>query len=191
MKQLRRYSGLSKSCLIVTLVIFSSNCTKTIHDRRPTTTNSPESREYFGFVLNGRHFISEESEGNVSGSATYVLSYNSASTFKIVSSHSKPNCVGGTIEIILDSINLKEGSTYSFGTPGRGKNYLTCSFANECSKPAMLLSTRDGSFGFLKIKKYQPDKKVIIAVFSCIVINDAGQTLQIADGYFDRHYTSL
>jgi hypothetical protein len=188
MKHLRTHSDLVRSFAATILVLFSFNCTKTVHDRRPTTTNSPESREYFGFVLNGRHFISESRTNNVSGTCSFTTAGN-ALTFNIESSHSAPNCVGGTIKIILDSVEIREGETYTFGTPGPRKNYLTCFFANQCSKPAVELSTRDGSFGFIKIKKYRPDIKVIQAVFSCIVTNDHGITYQIADGYFDRHYT--
>jgi|RhiMetdeSRZDD1v2_1073273.scaffolds.fasta_scaffold53336_4 hypothetical protein len=189
MKHLGKYSDLFRSFAVLTLVMFSYNCTKTIHDRRPTAINTPESREYFGFVLNGRHFISEARTNNVSGSCTFTASYGNKLTFQIESSHSAPNCVGGTIEIVLDSVEIKEGEIYTFGTPGRRKNYLTCFFANQCSKPAVELGTRDGSFGFIKIKKYKPDIKVIQGVFSCIVTNDHGVTYQIADGYFDRHYT--
>jgi hypothetical protein len=189
MINLRKHSDLLRSFAAIALVMFCYNCTKTIHDRRPTTTYSPESREYFGFVLNGKHFISEARTNNVSGTCTFTASYNNALTFKIESSHSAPNCVGGTIEIILDSVEIREGESYSFGTPGSKKNYLNCFFANQCSKPAVELSTRDNSFGFIKIKKYKPDIKVIGGVFSCIVTNDHGVTYQIADGYFDRHYT--
>lgn len=189
MKYAGKYSDPFRSFLVMTLVVFSFNCTKTIHDRRPTTTNSPESREYFGFVLNGRHYISEARTNNVSGTCTFTAISNSAMTFKIESSHSAPDCVGGTIEITLDSVEIKEGTNYKLGTPGARKNYLTCFFANQCSKPAVQLATRDNSFGFIKIKKYRPDIKVIQGVFSCIVTNDHGITYQIADGYFDRHYT--
>jgi hypothetical protein len=190
MKQSGKYSGLLRSFAALVLLTLCDNCTKTIHDRRPTATVSPESREYFGFVLNGRHFISEARTNNVSGTCTFTAdTYGTASTFKIESSHSAANCVGGTIEITLDSVDIKEGETYTFGNPGRKKNYLTCFFANQCSKPALELSTRDNSFGFVKIKKYKPDIKVISGVFSCIVTSDHGVSYQIADGYFDRHYT--
>lgn len=175
----------------MTLVLFLFNCTKTIHDRRPSATHSPESREYFGFVLNGRHFISEERTNNVSGTCSYNSTYDSASTFRIESSHSAPDCVGGTIEIVLDSVNLKVGTTYAFGDPGLGKNFLTCYFANECSTPAFLLATKTNKFGFVKITKYRPDIKVVSGVFSCIVYDQDGVTMQIADGYFDRHFTQL
>ncbi|MBL7697358.1 MAG: hypothetical protein JNK79_04350 [Chitinophagaceae bacterium] len=173
--------------MIIVLVVFS--CRRTVYDRRPNTSNSPESREYFGFVLNGRHFVSEERIGNVSGECTYAASYDSASTFRIQSNHSATSCIGGTIEIILDSIDIKENNTYAFGTPGSKKNSLTCYFTNDCSKPALYLTTRDNNFGFVKIKKYRPDIKVISGVFSCIVISDDGTSYQIADGYFDRHYS--
>jgi len=189
MKHSGTHNDLLRSFTAIVLVMFSFNCTKTIHDRRPTGTLTPESREYFGFVLNGRHFISEERTGNVSGECTYTATYDSASTFRITSSHSLDNCTGSTIEIILDSVQLKEGNSYAFGAPGPKKNYLTCFFTNECSKPAILYATKDNSFGFVKIKKYRPDIKVIGAVFSCIVVNSAGKTLQIADGYIDRHYS--
>jgi hypothetical protein len=190
MKHLGKYSGLLRSFSVMTLVIFSYNCTKTVHDRRPTSTDTPESREYFGFVLNGRHFISEASTNNVSGTCTFTAdTHGAASTFKIESSHSAPNCVGGTIEITLDSVEIKEGASYQLVKPGRGKNFLICFFANQCSKPALELTTRDNSFGFIKIKKYRPDIKVISGVFSCIVTSDEGISYQIADGYFDRHYT--
>lgn len=190
MKKSGKYSDLLRSFAALALVMFCNNCTKTIYDRRPTGTQTPESREYFGFVLNGRHFISEARTNNVSGTCTFTAdTYGTASTFRIESSHAAPNCIGGTIEITLDSVDIKEGESYSFGTPGRQKNYLTCFFANQCSKPAVELATRDNSFGFIKIKKYRPDIKVISAVFSCIVTNDDGVTYQIADGYFDRHYS--
>ena len=189
MKHLGKYSDLLRSFVILTLVVFSNNCTKTIHDRRSTTTDSPESREYFGFVLNGRHFISEASKNNVSGTCTVSTASNVATVFKIESSNSASNCVGGTIEIVLDSVSIVEGKSYKLGTPGNRKNYLTCFFANQCSTPAVELATRDNDFGFIKIKKYRPDIKVITGVFSCIVSNDNGISYQIADGYFDRHYS--
>lgn len=189
MKHPGKYGGLVRSFSVMALVMFSFNCTKTVHDRRPTATNTPESREYFGFVLNGRHYISEASTNNVSGTCTFTSISTSAITFKIESSHSAPNCVGGTISITLDSVELKEGETYVLGTPGARKNYLTCFFANQCSKPAVELATKDNLFGFIKIKKYRPDIKVIQGVFSCIVTNGKDVTYQIADGYFDRHYT--
>ena len=173
----------------MTLVIFTYNCTKTIHDRRPTATNTPESREYFGFVLNGRHFISEARTNNVSGSCTFTVISDSATTFQIESSHSAPNCIGGTIQITLDSVDIVEGASYEFGTPGKRKNFLTLLFANQCSAPAVEFTTRDHSFGYIKIKKYIPHIKVIQGVFSCIVTNAHGETYQIADGYFDRHYS--
>lgn len=189
MKRLRTHSDLLRSFSAAIIVMFSLNCTKTVHDRRPTATNSPESREYFGFVLNGRYFISEERRGNVSGDCSYADTYNTASVFRINSNHSAPNCVGGTIEIILDSVNIKEGNRYVLGTPGRKKNFLTCSFVSECSKPAVQLATKDGLFGYIKITKYRPDINVMSGVFSCIVTNDDGISYQIADGYFDRHYS--
>ena len=190
MKHPGKYGGLLRSFAVMTLIIFSNNCTKTIHDRRPTATQTPESREYFGFVLNGRHFISEASAHNVSGTCIFTAdTHGTASTFKIESSHSAANCVGGTIKITLDSVEIAEGNSYTFGTPGPKKNYLTVLYANQCSQPALELSTRDNSFGFIKIKKYRPDIKVIIASFSCIVTSDHGISYQIADGYFDRHYS--
>ena len=189
MKHLRTHNDLFRSFTAIILVMFSFNCTKTIHDRRPTATQTPESREYFGFVLNGRHFISEERTGNVSGDCSYSANYDSAFTFRITSNNSLDNCIGSTIEIILDSVELKEGNSYNFGAPGPRKNYLTCFFTNECSKPATQYTSMENSFGFIKIKKYKPDIKVIGAVFSCIVINNQGKILQIADGYIDRHFT--
>ena len=191
MKQQRKNSDLLRSCAAIILVIFTFSCTKTVHDRRPTTTDTPESREYFGFVLNGRHFISEARTNNVSGTCTFTQDSDSTLTVKIESSHSAPNCVGGTIVITLNNVEIVEGESYTFGTPGPNKNYLTCFFTNECSKPALELSTRDNSFGFIKIKKYKPDIKVVQGVFSCIVTSDKGVTFQIADGYFDRHYSQL
>ena len=188
MKHLGTHRDQLRSFAAIIIAILFFGCTKTIHDRRPTATLTPESREYFGFVLNGRHFISEARTENVSGTCTIIDTYKSAATFKIESSHSAGNCVGGTIEIILDSVILEEGKRYEFGLPGPKKNYLTCFFTNECSTPAIQLTTRDNSFGFIRIKQYNPDKKLITAVFSCIVTSDHGISYQIADGYFDRHF---
>jgi hypothetical protein len=190
MKHPGKYGGLLRLFALMTLVIFTNNCTKTIHDRRPTATQTPESREYFGFVLNGRHFISEASSDNVSGTCIFTAdTHGTASTFKIESSHSAANCVGGTIKITLDSVEIAEGKSYVFGTPGPRKSYLTIYFANQCSEPAVEFTTRDNSFGFIKIKKYRPDIKVITASFTCIVTNAHGLSYQIADGYFDRHFS--
>jgi hypothetical protein len=171
------------------IMIFFYGCTKTIHDRRPTTTNTPESREFFGFVLNGRGFQSEARTGNVYGICTYKEIDGDTSVFRISSDHAGGECISNNIEIVLDRVELREGMRFVLGTPGRGKNYLVCSSVVECSKPAIKLTTKDGVFGFLRITKYKPDIQVISGVFSCIVTNDQGVTSQIADGYFDRHYT--
>ena len=167
------------------------NCTKTIHDRRPTTTDTPESREYFGFVLSGRHYISEARTNNVAGTCTYEAMYDSASIFRIKSYRAISDCLSGDIEIVLDSVDIEEGQRYVLGSPGARKNYLRCVYTNDCSKAPLVLTTKDGSFGYITIKKYRPDIKVISAVFSCIVTSEQGITHQIADGYFDRHFTGL
>lgn len=177
------------ACLATTVIILSYGCTKTIHDRRPTTTNTPEARESFGFNLNGRYFKSEERTGNVSGSCSYTENHNAGRRFRIQANHSGRNCAANSIEIILDSVDIKEGSRYNFGSPGPGKNYLVVSSVVECNGTPNSFTSSDGNFGYVIITRFQPNKNVISGSFSCIGKNEYGVTFQIADGYFDRHFT--
>ncbi len=175
--------------LAATVIMFSYGCTKTIHDRRPTTTDSPEARESFGFNLNGRYFKSEERTGNVSGSCSYTENHNAGRKFRIQANHSGRNCASNSIEIILDSVDIQEGARYNFGSPGSGKNYLTVSSVVECDGSPVAFTSNDDNFGYVIITRFQPSKNVISGSFSCIGKNEFGVTFQISDGYFDRHFT--
>jgi hypothetical protein len=189
MKYLEAHSYHVRIASAVFIMMLFYGCTKTVYDRRSRSTQTPESREYFGFILNGRGFKSEESTGNVSGSCTYKEKFSSGSIFRIQANHSAPECISNSIEIILDSVDIKEGSRFVFGTPGPGKNYLVCNAVTECSNGTATLTSKDNNFGYIKITKFNADLRVITGVFACIVSNDNGLTYIIADGYFDRHFT--
>jgi hypothetical protein len=191
MKHLGTLHRLFRLLTATLIVIISCSCTKTIHDRRPTSTETPESREYFGCIVNGKHYISEARTGNVSGTCTYTATYDSASTFRIQSSHSLDNCGGGSIEIVLDSVELAEGKSFVLGSPGRGKNYARCSFNTDCSQPTIQVTTSDNTFSVIRIKNFKPEIKVVTATFFFNLVNDDGASFQVADGYFDRHFTLL
>lgn len=189
MKSFQAYRSHVNLGFVAILMMFFYGCTKTVHDRRPTTTDTPEARESFGFNLNGRYFKSEERTGNVSGSCSYREKFSSGSTFRIQANHSARNCASNSIEIILDSVDIKEGTRYAFGTPGPGKNYLVVSSVIECDGSPATFTSSDDNFGYVIITRFQPHKNVISGSFSCIGKNEFGVTFQIADGYFDRHFT--
>lgn len=169
-----------------------SACTKTIvHDRRRNVTDSPESREFFGVLVNGRGFVSEAATNNVSGYCTYTLNYpgEAGHTFKIFSDYRVDDCGSITVGIVLDSVELRPGATYTLGTPGVKKfsgTYMNvpCAqsrvdlFTNDSVRPAQLM-----------IKRVDTVKHIVTGTFTFVVEDEFGTQYQISDGTFDRHYT--
>lgn len=174
--------------VVVAIIMLFYGCTKTIHDRRSRATQTPESRESFGFNLNGRFFKSETRTGNVSGSCTYRENANAGFTFRIQADHSRPECITNSIEIVLDSVELDEGKVYKLGSPASGA-YLKCTSVEQCSGRVIEFTSSDNSYGYIKITRFRPEKSVIGGDFACVETNDFGETFQISDGYFDRHFT--
>jgi hypothetical protein len=190
MQTLKKHRDLFRSIAVILLLLLFFGCRKTIHDRRSKTTETPESREYFGCRVNGDDFVSEASSGNVSGSCTYGPStYSSGSTFHIISNRFGSDCTAGTIEIILDSVNLVEGKSFFLGSPGQKKNFARYSFVSGCAASVSEFVTSDSTFGVVRIKKFRPEIRVITATFFFTVTNKEGVAYQIADGYFDRHFS--
>jgi hypothetical protein len=183
------HNDLIRSFVGLLFIFLFISCNKTIHDRRPKETDTPESREYFGCRVNGADFVSEARTGNVSGACRYTPTYDSVSVFHIVSNQLGPDCSTATIEIVLDSVQLKEGKSYFLGAPGKKKNYATYSIISGCSEPVSEYATTDDTFGVVRIRKFNPDLRVVSATFFFTVMNADGDGVQIADGYFDRHFT--
>jgi hypothetical protein len=169
-----------------------SACTKTIvHDRRRNVTDSPESREFFAVLVNGRGFVSEAATNNVSGYCTYSSNYagKAGHTFKIFSDYRIDDCGSITVGIVLDSVELRPGMTYTLGTPG-AKKFSGAYLSAPCSQSRVDLFTNDSVRpAHIMIKRVDTVKHVVTGTFTFVVQDEFGTQYQISDGTFDRHYT--
>ena len=175
---------------VIIIAILSSYCNKTIHDRRSRLTVTPESREFVGCRVNGVDFVSEASTGNVSGFCTYELTYEMTGgyTFQLFSDKSETICKTSTIGITLDSVELVAGRRYNLGSRGSKKNYGTYMLVPECFNDRIEMNTTDGMDNYIIIQTFDTRKKVVTGTFNFTVSDDQGNTYQITDGIFDRHY---
>lgn len=175
---------------VIVFAVLSSYCTKTIHDRRSRVTVTPESREFFGCRVNGIDFVSEASTGNVSGFCTYMITYEKTAgyTFELFSDKSETICKTSTVGITLDSVQLVEGKRYDLGSRGDKKNYGTYILVPECFHEKIEMNTVDGLDNYVIIQTLDTVKKVVTGIFNFSVSDAQGNTYQITDGIFDRHY---
>jgi hypothetical protein len=180
------------SFALLAAVFIISACTKTvIHDRRRNVTDSPESREFFAVLVNGKGFVSEAATNNVSGYCTYTPTYKgkAGNTFKIFSDYRVNDCSSITVGIVLDSVELKPGATYSLGTPGE-KKFSGTYLNSPCSQSRIDLFTSDAvTPAYITIKRIDTVKHVVTGIFTFVVEDQFGTQYQISDGTFDRHYT--
>lgn len=176
-----------RACVI--MVLFTA-CTKTVHDRRSLATVTPESREYFGCRINGRGFVSEASRNNVSGFCTYRIEYDKTGgrIFQLFSDKFESNCKSSTVGITLDSAELVVGKRYNLGSKGAKKNYGTFFIVPDCAQGRIEFNTTEGTNNYVIIKKFDPIKKVVTGIFNFIVSDEQGNSYQITDGIFDRHF---
>jgi hypothetical protein len=181
---------LSLALLAAAFII--SACTKTvIHDRRRNVTDSPESREFFAVLVNGKGFVSEAATNNVSGYCTYTSTYkgDAGHTFKIFSDYRVNDCSSITVGIVLDSVELKPGTTYTLGTPGV-KKFSGAYLNAPCSQSRIDLFTSDSVRpAHIMIKRIDTVKHIVTGTFTFVVQDEFGTQYQISDGTFDRHYT--
>jgi hypothetical protein len=188
MKQFHPYLLLFLSFII----LVCTTCTKTVYDRRSRSTQTPESREFFGCRVNGMPFLSEASTGDVQGSCTYVTKYkDDYGVFQIYSDRSGTDCRSYTVGITLDSVQLEEGKTYFMGTQGSKKKFGSYFFTPGCAQSRVDVYTNDTIRpAQITITKFDPIKKVIMGTFYFVVSDDKGNEFRISDGIFDRHYTN-
>jgi hypothetical protein len=165
-------------------------CTKTIHDRRSRATVTPESREYFGCRVNGGDFVSEASTGNVSGFCSYMITYEKTSsyTFQLFSDKFESGCRNSTVGITLDSVELVVGKRYDLGSKGDKKNYGTYFLVSDCFQDRVEMNTTESMNNYVIIKKFDRVKRVVTGIFNFAVSDGQGNTYQITDGIFDRHF---
>ena len=177
------------ACLVVVLLL--SNCTRTINDPRPRpATVSPDSREFFGVLVNGTGYVSEARTGNVFGRCVYSPTYTGRAgrSFQLFSDYRISNCTTITIGVVLDSIELEEGKKYMLGAPGLKKQYGIYS-RTACSQGRNDLFTDDSTRpAYITITALDTVKHVVKGLFSFVVKDEFGKKHQISDGTFDRHY---
>jgi hypothetical protein len=179
--------------LVLTIAgLIISACTKTvIHDRRRIVTDSPESREFFAVLVNGKGFVSEASTNNVSGFCTYGSKYvgKAGRSFQIFSDYRVDDCSSITVGVTLDSVELREGQTYTLGAPG-AKKFSGAYLNAPCSQNRIDLFTNDSIRpAHIKITRLDTVKHVVTGTFTFVVQDQFGTQYQISDGTFDRHYT--
>ncbi len=178
---------------LLTVIIFAvltSYCTKTVHDRRSRVTVTPDSREYFGCRVNGGDFVSEASTGNVSGFCSYMIKYEKTGgyTFQLFSDKFETSCKNSTVGITLDCVELVVDKRYDLGSKGEKKNYGTYFLVPDCFNDRIEMNTTEGTNNYVIIKKFDPVKKIVTGIFNFTVSDNQGNTYQITDGIFDRHY---
>ena len=174
-------------------VFVSIQCSKSVNYNRPRPgTVTPDSREFFGCIINGHPFNPQANEQVTNGICKYasVYSGNSGWLFQITGELQESPCRSFIVSITLDSVVLEKGKTYTLGSRGARKNYGSYAFITECSQSLVELFTTDDLKGEVTITKVDNVKKIVTGTFEFWVKDANDFIYRISDGIFDRHYSN-
>lgn len=180
---------------LLTLLVLSAftRCTKpAVHYLRPIPMITRDSRELFGCRINGIPFSPLATDSSSLGTCTYRKAYDTKEgfIFRINGDRHESACAFSSVTIVLDSIGLEEGKTYTLGSPGAKKNYAVYFIVKECGNTGEQMTTADDLYGYVKIDRVNHEKQIVTGSFDFNVRDENGNLFRMSDGVFDRHYTN-
>lgn len=177
--------------IALAIVLVLCYCTKPkVHYLRDLPRSTFESRETFTCRINGRGFIPKAVDAASKGSCTYRKEYSGdeGHIFEITANQHELSCVFYSISITLDSVELRQGRSYTLGTPGKRKNYASYFFVERCGDDGRRIFTSDDLQAEVFITRIDTAKKLVVGSFDIKIRDSAGITYRMSDGFFDRHY---
>lgn len=177
--------------IAIAIVLLLCECTKPkVHYLRRLPPSTFESREAFTCRINGRAFIPKAVDAVSLGSCTYTKEYSGDEgyIFEITANQHEHSCIFYSITLKLDSVELRQGRSYTLGTPGRRKNSGSYFFIKGCGDDGTKLYTSDDLQAEVFITRIDTIKKLVVGTFDIKIRDSAGAIYRMSDGFFDRHY---